>query len=161
MDTVAIFNEGDVYRSIAGCFVVTALDSLLPGPDGTLRRNESLALDTVCVDNCPYYALPNVFSPNDDFVNDAFTAFPWKFVDSVDVRIYNRWGDLLFSSNDFGATAGWDPGAEEATEGTYYYELSIRRGQDELSVITFEGETLYPPNGDPVLTLTGSFSLLR
>jgi hypothetical protein len=39
--------------------------------------------------------------------------------------------------------------------------LSILRGQDELSVITLEGETLYPPNGAPVLTLTGSFSLLR
>ena len=68
------------------------------------------------------------------------------------IRIYNRWGDLLFSSNDFGTTAGWDPSAEEAAEGTYYYELSILRGQDELSVITLDGETLYPPNGDPVLT---------
>ena len=30
-----------------------------------------------------------------------------------------------------------------------------------FSTITREGETLYPPNGDPVLTLTGWFSLLR
>ena len=98
---------------------------------------------------------------NGDALNNAFLVDGLDAYPGSSIRIYNRWGDLLFSSNDFGATAGWDPGAEEATEGTYYYELSIRRGQDELSVITFEGETLYPPNGDPVLTLTGSFSLLR
>ena len=78
--------------TIAGCFTVTALDSLMPGPDGNLRRNEGPALDTVCVDNCPFYFLPNVFSPNQDGTNDAFQAFPWKFVDSVDVRIHSRWG---------------------------------------------------------------------
>ena len=38
-------------------------------------------------------------------------------------------------------------------------ERSVLIGQAELNVITLQGETLYPPNGDPVLTLTGSFSL--
>ena len=127
LDTVAIFNEGDVYRSIAGCFVVTALDSLLPGPDGTLRRNESLALDTVCVDNCPYYALPNVFSPNDDFVNDAFTAFPWKFVDSVDVRIHNRWGEEVFRTSE--PAVNWEGtylGTRELLpDGVYFYTATV------------------------------------
>lgn len=106
--------------------------------------------------------IPNVITPlNGDAVNNAFLVDGLDAYPGSSIRIYNRWGDLLFSSNDFGATAGWDPSAEEAAEGTYYYELSILRGQDELSVITLEGETLYPPNGDPVLTLTGSFSLLR
>lgn len=106
--------------------------------------------------------IPNVITPlNGDALNNAF------FVDGLDaypgssIRIYNRWGTVLYSSNDFGATAGWDPGAEEAAEGTYYYELSIRRGQDELSVITLDGETSYPPDGNAALTLTGSFTLLR
>ena len=106
--------------------------------------------------------IPNVITPlNGDAVNNAFLVDGLDAYPGSSIRIYNRWGDLLFSSNDFGATAGWDPSAEEAAEGTYYYELSILRGQDELSVITLQGETLYPPNGDPVLTLTGSFSLLR
>ena len=106
--------------------------------------------------------IPNVITPlNGDAVNNAFLVDGLDAYPGSSIRIYDRWGDLLFSSNDFGATAGWDPSTEEAAEGTYYYELSILRGQDELSVITLEGETLYPPNGDPVLTLTGSFSLLR
>ena len=44
-DTVAIFNEDDALGTIAGCFVVTAVDSLMLGPDGQLRRNESTGLD--------------------------------------------------------------------------------------------------------------------
>jgi gliding motility-associated-like protein len=123
MDTVAVFNEGDVQRSIAGCFVVTALDSLLPGPDGVLRQNESLLGDTVCVDNCPFYALPNVFSPNDDGVNDVFEAFPWKFVDSVDVRIMNRWGEEVFKTKN--PAVEWDgtylDTGELLPDGVYFY----------------------------------------
>jgi gliding motility-associated-like protein len=78
----------------------------MPGPDGDLRRNEGLALDTVCVDNCPFYFLPNVFSPNRDGTNDEFQAFPWKFIDSVDVRIHSRWGELVFQTSD--PEVGWN-----------------------------------------------------
>ena len=107
-----VFNEGNVLGTIAGCFTVTALDSLMPGPDGNLRRNEGLALDTVCVDNCPFYFLPNIFSPNRDGTNDQFQAFPWKFIDSVDVRILSRWGELVFHTSD--PDVGWD-GSHMAT----------------------------------------------
>ena len=106
--------------------------------------------------------VPNVITPdNGDALNNAF------FVDGLDqypgstVHIYNRWGDLVFTSADFGSTAGWDPSSEQASEGTYYYVLRILRGQDELSVISVAGETLHPANGNPFLELNGSFSLLR
>jgi gliding motility-associated-like protein len=95
-----VWNEAGEYGSIAGCFALSALDSLMPGPDGTLRRNESALSDTICVDNCPYYFLPNVFTPNRDNVNDLFQAFPWKFIDSVDVRIFNRNGEEVFQTLD-------------------------------------------------------------
>ena len=94
------WNEQGERGTIAGCFAVTALDSLQPGPDGTLRRNESALSDTLCADNCPFYFLPNVFTPNLDQVNDTFRAFPWKFIDSVDVRIYNRLGEKVYQTND-------------------------------------------------------------
>ena len=58
------------------------------------------------MDNCPFYFLPNVFSPNQDGTNDAFQAFPWKFVDSVDVRIHSRWGELVFQTGN--PDVGWD-----------------------------------------------------
>ena len=52
------------------------------------------------MDNCPFYFLPNIFSPNGDDRNDSFDAFPWKFIDSVEVNIYNRWGELVFETSN-------------------------------------------------------------
>jgi gliding motility-associated-like protein len=126
-DSVAVFNEGGALGTIAGCFRVTALDSLAPGPDGELRRNESVGGDTVCVDNCPYYFLPNVFTPNDDTYNDEFAAFPWKFVDSVDVVIHNRWGEPVFTTKD--PAIEWDgtylDTGEMLPDGVYFYAATV------------------------------------
>jgi gliding motility-associated-like protein len=120
------WNAAGEYGSIAGCFALSALDSLMPGPDGTLRRNESALSDTICVDNCPYYFLPNVFTPNRDGTNDLFEAFPWKFIDSVDVRIFNRNGEEVFQTNEPGIE--WDGMHREGSmcaDGVYYYTARV------------------------------------
>jgi len=52
--------------SLARCYRVAAVDR---------SDNESELSDPVCNDNCPYYELPNVFSPNGDNCNDLFSAF--------------------------------------------------------------------------------------
>lgn len=106
--------------------------------------------------------IPNVITPfNGDALNNAFRVDGLDAYPGSTVRIFNRWGDLVYSSEDFGATAGWDPNADEAAEGTYYYELRILRGEDELKIVSVEGETVYAPDGNSVVRLSGSFSLLR
>lgn len=126
-DTTYIFNEGNTIGSIAGCYAITALDSLTPGIDGELRRNESDFSEIFCVDNCPFYFLPNIFSPNNDGVNDVFTAFPWKFVESVDFFIYNRWGGLVYETSD--PNVNWNgtdfETGEICSDGTYYYVARV------------------------------------
>ena len=139
----AIFNEDDDLGTIAGCFAVTALDSLNPGPDGVLRRNEGGARDTVCVDNCPYYFLPNVFSPNGDGENDAFRAFPWKFIDSVQVDIFNRYGVLVYQTND--PWVNWDgtylDTGEPMPDGVYVYTVTaFTRRLEGIVEERFSGE---------------------
>lgn len=123
MDTTITLNADELGGSIAGCWAVTALDSLMPGPDGVLRRNESARSDTVCTDNCPFYFLPNVFTPNYDGANDVYRPFPWKFVDSVDFRVFNRWGEEVWRTTD--PDLGWDGRHIEAggmcPDGTYHY----------------------------------------
>jgi gliding motility-associated-like protein len=53
--------------------------------------------------------VPNAFSPNDDGVNDVFRPF-FKTnalkITQYQMQIYNRWGNLLFTSFDI--TKGWD-----------------------------------------------------
>lgn len=121
-----LFNEDNVEGSIAGCFAVAAYDSLQPGPDGEPRRNFSALSDTLCADNCPFYFLPNVFSPNGDEVNDVFEPFPWKFVDSVDVQIFNRYGALVFATQDPEIQwRGEHKDGGRCADGVYFYTARV------------------------------------
>jgi gliding motility-associated-like protein len=57
--------------------------------------------------------VPSGFSPNGDGVNDYVYVGGWGIKELVSFRIYNRWGDLVFETED--KTIGWD--------GTYNGEL--------------------------------------
>ncbi|MFM2286142.1 MAG: hypothetical protein RLZZ543_1639 [Bacteroidota bacterium] len=99
-------------NSIAGCYAVAAVDSFM---------NESELMRT-CVDNCPKYDLPNTFSPNGDGFNDVFHPFPYAYIASVDIHIYNRWGTELYSTNDPNINwNGSDTNGLKVTDGVYFY----------------------------------------
>ena len=104
----------DNLESVAGCYAITAVDSF---------DNESEYSNIVCVDNCPFYELPNVFTPGDDGQNDFFVPMPnYRFVKEVDMRIYNRWGSELYKTTD--PAIGWDGSNSDGVvlpNGTYYY----------------------------------------
>lgn len=50
--------------------------------------------------------VPTSFSPNNDNLNDIFSPKGVRFVQSYKLRIYNRWGNLLFETDNPGL--GWD-----------------------------------------------------
>lgn len=49
--------------------------------------------------------LPTAFTPNNDHMNETFVAKGLE-VKNFNINIYNRWGQLVFSSNDM--NNGWD-----------------------------------------------------
>ncbi|GIV34330.1 MAG: hypothetical protein KatS3mg031_1865 [Chitinophagales bacterium] len=113
-------------HSIAGCYAVSAVDTY---------ANESPLSNIVCLDNCPCYALPNVFTPNGDGHNDLFTPFVdsltgkpmHRFIEKVDFKVFNRWGTLVFETHN--PDLNWD-GTDINTgkpvkEGVYYYVCSV------------------------------------
>ncbi|MFN2424587.1 MAG: gliding motility-associated C-terminal domain-containing protein [Cryomorphaceae bacterium] len=113
--------------SIAGCYAVTALDSLAPWPDGSLNRNESEFSNIMCIDNCPEYTLPNVFTPNGDGRNDLFIPFPYRSVESIELTIFNRWGSIVFETTD--PDILWDGTNKDSGElvsaSTYFYTCRV------------------------------------
>lgn len=63
---------------------------------------------------------PTAFTPNGDNLNDHFTVFG-QYVSGFNMKIFNRWGELLFTTEDI--ATGWDGtfrGAE-MPEGTYTF----------------------------------------
>lgn len=104
--------------SVAGCYYVTAIDTV---------GNESEPSNIVCGDNCPEYSLPNIFTPNRDGVNDFFIPFPYRGVEKVDMQVFNRWGQLVYRSED--PALGWDgtllDSGEPVPDGVYYYTCLV------------------------------------
>ncbi|MES2800309.1 MAG: gliding motility-associated C-terminal domain-containing protein [Bacteroidota bacterium] len=86
---------------------------------GACSVNESI---TVAVENCDndhFIEFPNVFSPNGDGINEVFEPILYENVETILFSIYNRWGNVLFSSSE--QTISWS--GANAVEGTYFYTL--------------------------------------
>lgn len=110
--------------NLAGCYYVTALDSIQAIGGG----NESLPSAVVQTENCPFYELPNVFTPNADGANDFFRpCLPYRFVSSVDFKVFNRWGQMVFETNN--PEIMWDGtdqnNAKLLAEDVYFYTCIV------------------------------------
>lgn len=82
--------------------------------------------------------VPSAFTPNQDGLNDVLNIFGLP-TDTGSIQVYNRWGELIFESNDI--LAGWDGRIRNssAPEGTYRYKVSfeIPEGGIRTQVGTF------------------------
>lgn len=142
-NTLYAFPAEEFNNSIAGCFAITALDSLNLWPDGTYQQNESALSELVCVDNCPIYFLPNVFTPNGDANNDFFRPFPYRYIQSVDFKVFNRWGAEIFSTTD--PDINWNGTSQEtgeiAADGVYFYTIQVNTIRlDGIESSSFSGQ---------------------
>lgn len=49
-------------------------------------------------------AVPDGFTPNGDGINDVFTLHYSDAIELVELKIFNRWGQLIFEDNDWDGT---------------------------------------------------------
>ena len=61
--------------------------------------------DGSCIFPTPIVTAPNVFTPNGDNANDQFTI-QTMYVEELEIQIFNRWGEVVWESND--PNARWD-----------------------------------------------------
>lgn len=77
---------------------------------------------TVIVDvNLPINP-PNLFTPNGDGTNDEWVIEELAFFPNNSLKIFNRYGQLVFEGDNVGPNA-WD--GEGMPEGTYYWVLRL------------------------------------
>lgn len=125
--------------SPALCYRVSAVDR-----NGT----ESVLSDAVCNDTCPFFQLPNVFTPNGDGCNDRFTPYAGeaegmlcapsdpslcpRFVKSVNLKVMNRWGRVVYeyrSGSGAPVSIDWDGRHKNGSQleaGMYYYIAEVQ-----------------------------------
>lgn len=103
-DSLAVTQPGQYIANYTGCYA---------GPVDTI---------TVIFAAAPL-RIPDVFTPNDDAVNDVFTISGGCVDGGYLLRVYDRWGQLLFETTD--AAQGWDgkTGGMPCVAGVYFYTL--------------------------------------
>ena len=84
--------------------------------------------------------IPNVVSPystsgdNDDFRIPGIQSY-----EDVELTVLNRWGNVVFESDDFGVQPFWDCAADGATSGVYFYVLKVPVEEGPLVVTDING----------------------
>ncbi len=77
--------------------------------------------------------IPNAFTPNGDGIHDTWEVQGLERFTDLKVEIYNRWGNLIYSSR--GSYKPWDgkKNGEYMPVGTYYYVIDVG---DEMKPLT-------------------------
>jgi len=81
---------------------------------------------TINVEQCNYFYFPNAFTPNGDGLNDFYgMGGRFEAVVTFEMYIYNRWGKLVFQTND--PNEKWDGKVDgvDAIDGVYSYAVFI------------------------------------
>jgi gliding motility-associated-like protein len=110
------------------------------------RNSGTILIKTLCK-NANLF-VPNTFSPNGDGSNDMFYPRGIGLDRAKILRIFNRWGEIVFERYDFpvnSAMNGWDGTwkGKKANADVYIYQLDV-----------------YCKNGE-LITSTGNITLIR
>jgi gliding motility-associated-like protein len=116
-----VWNTGETSPAITldsvGLYIVTA------------SNNCGSVSDTVLVtaNNCDPPFIPNVFTPNNDGLNDGFYV-DFKNARVFKIEIFNRWGEKVFESDNKTFVWKGDFRGQMVPAGVYFYVISSQTG---------------------------------
>jgi gliding motility-associated-like protein len=106
------------------------------------KASRDITITVIC--NHENYFIPNTFSPNGDGVNDVFAPRGKSIYRVNSMKIFNRWGELVwerrnFMVNDRTSTGGWDGTfkGKPAQQDVYVYIIELVC--DNAQIIPYKG----------------------
>ena len=92
---------------------------------------ESIEVDTRKCE-CPVI-FPNVFSPDGNGINETFNTVSPCIFDNYNLKIFTRWGELVFETNDPSMDGGWDGTmkGKDVSVGVYVYTVEFSHEFDK------------------------------
>lgn len=91
-------------------------------------KNQSVTIEVIEAFSA---GLPDTFTPNGDGINDIIYVKGWGIAEILEFKIYNRWGEVVFETNDL--SQGWNgkyKGQDQEID-TYVYILRVKGFADE------------------------------
>jgi len=89
---------------------------------------QAFYMDSIEVDIPSHLKIPNVFTPNDDKVNDLFFLGTSQLYE-IDATIIDRWGHVVYQVLSEKGNIAWDgknQAGKELPEGTYFYVIKAK-----------------------------------
>ncbi|GAB3572695.1 T9SS type B sorting domain-containing protein [Hymenobacter daeguensis] len=125
-----------------GCYAVQAVAG-----SGAVSDTSNVA----CQDNCLFFKLPNIFTPNGDGQNDVFRPRNNSPVRRIRFQAFNRWGVKVFENTttaDDPVLINWNGGgpagesggaAARVSDGVYYYLAEVEFADFASTRRTYKG----------------------
>ena len=124
-----------------GCYAVQAI------------ATSGVASDTSnveCQDNCVFFKLPNIFTPNGDAQNAVFRPKNYSPIRRIHFQAYNRWGVKVFENTttatdrvlinwDGGGAAGETVAGRKVSDGVYFYLAEVEFADFSNTKRTYKG----------------------
>lgn len=118
--TNVFFQEGTYFITLIATDIKGCVDSIIK---------------PIIINNEFYIYIPNTFTPDKDRFNNYFLG-SFIGVKSLEILIYNRWGELIFSSNEINFKWDGKYKNEEVQEGEYCWLIKYFPMQGEQETIT-------------------------
>jgi gliding motility-associated-like protein len=118
---LALANYYSWSTGATGCCIIPKESGqyFLTTSNGCDLLSDTINITTVACDDC--FWAPNAFTPNADSKNDRFGVVPNCLMNKANFRIFDRWGNEMFSTSDL--SQKWDGSfnGEPMPLGTYYF----------------------------------------
>ena len=124
-----------------GCYAVQSIAA-----SGVASDTSNVA----CQDNCLFFKLPNIFTPNGDAQNAVFRPKNYSPIRSIHFQAYNRWGVKVFENTttandrilinwDGGGPAGESQPSRKVSDGVYFYLAEVEFADFANTKRTYKG----------------------
>lgn len=115
----------NIETSIPAVYTLTVTD------ENGCTANDEIELINGCADHID---MPNVFSPNNDGINDVLGPIYSGLIDNYYLQVWNRWGQLIFETHKIDNF--WDGTFESEPQdmGSYVYMLTATLNNDPISI---------------------------
>ena len=138
--TATSFLHNDLSFS-GGCYAVQAIAA-----SGVASDTSNVA----CQDNCVFFKLPNIFTPNGDAQNAVFRPKNYSPIRSIHFQAYNRWGVKMFENTTTASDRiliNWDGGGTrtettasgKVSDGVYFYLAEVEFADFANTRRTYKG----------------------
>ena len=110
-----ILNFGDAELTETGIYFDTV--------QGTTGCDSIIRLELSVIDCSIDLQISNILTPNGDGQNDTWKVNDPLQIMGCDVKIYNRWGEVVFEASDYNNEWAGTRNNEELPDGVYFYSI--------------------------------------